>query len=806
MQRRITLLLCLLCLSYSLKGQCSLLVSPTSPNVVNLFDLDEVRLTNGPMQDLQNLSHRYLLTLEPDRLLAWFRREAGLTPKASPYPAWESEELFGGGPLSGHILSFYLSGMSMMYQSTGDPSIMDKLKYVVDELKTIQTAGQDGYLAATPNGRHVYEDVFNDNLFKTDGGCLNGCWEPVYVMNKTLQGLHDCYTLCGIEEAFEIEKKLADWFGTQIIDKLDHAHLQKLLVTEHGGINESYVEIYEMTGENKYLKWAERLNDERMLIPLSEGKDILRGWHANTQIPKFTGFLAEGRYNGNAKMTDASRIFWDIVINNHTWVNGSNSCGEHFFAEDDYLKNVQSTGGPESCNSVNLMRLTEALYQWDGKMSRVDYYERVLFNHIMANYDPENGMSCYYTSMRPGHYKVYSTPYGCFWCCTGTGLFAPAKLAKMVYAYSDDTLKVNLFVPTTLNWKEKQFGIEQQTTYPDKNESRIEIKQPGRIKISIRCPYWIENGSMIIKVNGKNVKGKSKNGYITLSRSWKKGDKISIQFSPKLYVEPLKKFDQYLTIQYGAYVLGAKIDNHGLSKEDFFPSNWKDAVAPKGIFETEVPHLIGTPSDIKQALKRMQSDKLCFTYNDTLNLIPFSRILMDRYVIYFPHCNTLSDYRQAIRVKTVKSVELSEEQEMNYSSLQVDRVLIRDNKSEESHHIESINSRTGSFSGISWRDANDGGYFMYEMKCLPDQAMKLLVRFRQDDEGARVFDIQVDGKTVRTINHCNQMTGVESPLYYEEIPIPIELTNGKNHVTVKFYAHNHNIAGGIFDLRILKVK
>ena len=168
---------------------------------------------------LQNLSHRYLLTLEPDRLLAWFRREAGLTPKASPYPAWESEELFGGGPLSGHILSFYLSGMSMMYQSTGDPSILGKLKYVIDELKTIQTAGQDGYLAATPNGRHVYEDVFNDNLFKTDGGCLNGCWEPVYVMNKTLQGLHDCYTLCDIEEAFEIEKKLADWFGTQIIDK-----------------------------------------------------------------------------------------------------------------------------------------------------------------------------------------------------------------------------------------------------------------------------------------------------------------------------------------------------------------------------------------------------------------------------------------------------------------------------------------------------------------------------------------------------------------------------------------------------------
>lgn len=802
MTRKFICLCCFLCFTISVDGQQQ--TRPATKNAVNLFQLDEVKLTEGPLLHLQDLSHRYLLTLEPDRLLSWFRREAGLIPKAQPYPAWESEDLFGGGPLSGHILSFYLSGMAMMYQSTADPVILEKLRYVIGELVTIQQAGQDGYLAATPNGRHVYEDIFNDDRFKTDGGCVNGCWEPVYVMNKTLQGLHDCYMLCGIKEAFEVEKKLADWFGDQIINKLDYKHLQKLLVCEHGGINESYVEIFEVTGDMKYLKWAERLNDERLLIPLSQGKDILQGWHANTQIPKFTGFLAESRHNGDKSMMRAACRFWDIVINNHTWVNGSNSCGEHFFSEDDYLKNVQSIGGPESCNSVNLMRLTEALYQWDGKMSRVDYYERVLFNHILANFDPEYGMSCYYTSMRPGHYKLYSTPYGCFWCCTGTGLFAPAKLAKMVYAYSNDTLKVNMFVPTILEWKEKNFAVEQKTPYPDKNETKLFIRKSGSVKISIRCPYWIQKSSMNILLNGKRIKGKIIDGYLTISRQWNVGDEVDISFQPILYVEPLKKFDQYMSVQYGAYVLAAKVDNHGLTKSDFFPKNWKDATAQIGIAESLTPHLIGTADEIKKSLKKVDGEKLKFLYNDTLELMPFSRILLDRYVIYFPHCNSQDEYLESKNSTSTNSLQLSTGQEAAYTSLQVDRVLIGNLESEKAHKLESISSRMGDFSGLSWRDANNGGYFMYEMRCLPEQPLKLLVRFRQDDEGARVFDIQVDGITVRRIDHRKPMAGVEAPLYYEEIPIPEDITKGKNFVTVKFYAHNHNIAGGIFDLRIIK--
>ena len=777
------------------------------PNAVNLFQLTDVHLTGGQAYGIQKQVHKYLLSLEPDRMLSWFRREAGLTPKAEPYPAWESEDLFGGGPLSGHILSFYMSGMAMMYQDTGDKAILEKLKYVTDELYAIQEAGGDGFIAATPQGRQVYGDVVSPTHFLVEGVCVSGCWEPIYVMNKFLQGLHECYLFCGLEKARTVEVKLAEWFGTHIIDSLNHDQMQKLLVAEHGGINESFVEIYELTGDKRFLNWAERLNDERMLIPLSEGKDILRGWHANTQIAKFTGFLAEGRHNGDKSMISAAALFWDIVIKNHTWVNGGNSSGEHFFAEDEYIKKIGLEGGPESCNSVNLMRLTEALYELDGDMKRIDYYERVLLNHIMANYHPETGVSCYFTSMRPGHFKVFGRPFDDFWCCIGTGLFAPAKLAKMVYAYKKDSLMVNMFLPTTLNWREKDFSLEQQTNYPDENSSRLIIRSGGELSLCIREPYWAETGSMKLHLNGKSLKGKKENGYIVVKRNWNAGDCLTIDFRPRLMIEPLKKFDQYYSIQYGAHVMGAKVDNHGLTEKDFLPKSWKDQTAHGTIPESEVPRLIGTAKQIGKAISVMPGSELKLIYNNhgsKVELIPFSRILLNRYVIYFPHRNTEQEFDADDQKDKSSGLSYIRKQQTDFCKIQVDSVVIGDETSERHHRMETINSKCGNSFGLTWRHADNGGFIMYEMKCMPDRQMRLAILFRQDDKGERMSDLLVDGQHVKTFNHCQPMNGVDTPLYYDIVDIPFKLTKGKTSVTIKFNAHNHNIAGGIFDVRMIK--
>ncbi|MBO4641285.1 MAG: glycoside hydrolase family 127 protein [Bacteroidaceae bacterium] len=789
----------------------NVLKKPLEGSQVNLFELTDVRITGGQMKSIQDLSHKYLLTLEPDRLLSWFRREAGLTPLAQPYPQWESV-IHDEWSLAGHIMGFYLSGMSMMYQTTGDPAILERLRYSIHGLREAQDAGGDGYVAATRIGRHVFEDVAAGN-FETSNPMINKTWEPVYVMNKLMLGLYDAYTLCGIDEARTVLTRLADWFGQSVIDKLDHEGMQKLLVCEHGSINESYIDVYRLTGEERYLRWAERLNDEDMWVPLSQGKDILQGWHANTQIPKFTGFVAVGRANGDKRMLDAAHLFWDIVLKNHTWVNGGNSCGEHFFAEDQYIEKVEATGGPESCNSVNMMRLTEALYQWDGEMSRVDYYERVLLNHILGNFDPEMGMSCYYTSMRPGQYKVYADPYGCFWCCVGTGLQAPAKLAKMVYAYQADTLFVNMFVPTTLEWKERGFAIEQQTSYPDADRSTLIVQRGGRVALAIRCPYWVEQGSMRIKVNGKNhhyslQKGSRESKYIVLCRDWQEGDRIDLSFRPVLDVQPLKKFNQYVSIQYGAMVMAQKIDNHGLTHHDFVSTG---SVAGKALPQDEVTTLVGNIASIKKSIHRAKGDSLTLLCNlpgtpKSISLVPFTRLLFDRYEVYFPCVDTQAQLDSILSPGSGnrESYSPTPEQLARYERLQIDQVKVTDDESEREHRMESYFSSTGEDFGQHWRHATDGGFFMYQMRCLPDKPIAIAIRFRQDDAGARLFDLQVDGRTIHTFDHRHPKEDVEKPLYYEEVEIPEELTHGKTHITVKFNAHNHNLAGGIFDLRTIQ--
>ena len=325
------------------------------------FSLNEVRLLESPFLSLQQKGKEYLLWLNPDSLLHFYRIEAGLPSKAAPYAGWESQEVWGAGPLRGGFLGFYLSSVSMMYQSTGDAELLKRLKYVLKELQLCQKAGKDGFLLGIKDGRKLFKEVA-DGKIKTNNPTVNGVWAPVYLINKMLLGLSAAYTQCEQKEALPMLVRLADWFGYQVLDKLTNDQIQQLLVCEHGSINESYVEAYELTGEKRFLDWACRLNDRAMWLPLSEGKDILFGWHANTQIPKFTGFHKYYLFTGDQRFLTAATNFWNIVTQNHTWVIGGNSTGEHFFPKEEFAERLLLVGGPETCNSVNMLRLTESLF------------------------------------------------------------------------------------------------------------------------------------------------------------------------------------------------------------------------------------------------------------------------------------------------------------------------------------------------------------------------------------------------------------------------------------------------------------
>ena len=783
-----------------------IVVNPVQPAQRTLFSLTDVRLGDSQFKDIQELDHAYLLSLEPERLLSWFRREAGLAPDAPAYPFWESEDVWGGGPLAGHIMGFSLSSMSMMYEATGDEALKRKIEKMVRGLKECQDAQGDGYLLATINGRRIFEEVVSGK-FTTNNPTINGVWEPVYIMNKIMLGLYNAYLSCDLPQAKDVLVKMADWFGYQVLDKLTYEQIQELLVCEHGSINESYITVYEITGDKKYLKWAKLLNDEDMLIPAAEERDILNGWHANTQIPKFTGFEKVYNYTQEDKYTRAAQFFWETVVDKHTWVIGGNSTGDHFFPVDQFEKRVPSDGGPESCNSVNMMRLTETLYQDYGRMKMVDYYERVLYNHILANYDPHEGMCTYYTSMRPAHYRIYGTQHHSFWCCTGTGMEAPAKFGKMIYAHQGSELYVNLFMPSELNWKDKGVKLVQNTDFPDNNKVVFVINTAAgaHFTLNIRKPHWSTAKKMTVWVNGKKMQlAPNTEGYVQLDRSWSNGDKVEVELTPQVTVEYLKGSDKYAAFLYGPVVLAAKVDNNGLEEAYSFRFP-KRTVATLEIPMLTAPALIGSLDKIKKAVSRKSDKELVFECSSevastTFELIPFNRIHFNRYAIYFPLYKQMKDY-QAVYDQEKKTILENEMLQANT----VDHVLIQSPLSESDHKLAGVNMDWGEAYGRSWRHASNGGYFMYQMAVLPDVPQSLYMQFINTDGGARVFDVLVDGKQIATIDRC-QPKDIPDLFYYEVVPLPKELLSGKNSVTVKLHAKKNNTVGGLFDIRIVKVE
>ncbi|MCD7941580.1 MAG: glycoside hydrolase family 127 protein [Bacteroides intestinalis] len=783
-----------------------IVVNPVQPAQRTLFPLTDVRLGDSQFKDIQELDHAYLLSLEPERLLSWFRREAGLAPDAPAYPFWESEDVWGGGPLAGHIMGFSLSSMSMMYEATGDEALRRKIEKMVRGLKECQDAQGDGYLLATINGRRIFEEVVSGK-FTTNNPTINGVWEPVYIMNKIMLGLYNAYLGCDLPQAKDVLVKMADWFGYQVLDKLTYEQIQELLVCEHGSINESYITVYEITGDEKYLKWAKLLNDEDMLIPAAEERDVLNGWHANTQIPKFTGFEKVYNYTQEDKYTRAAQFFWETVVDKHTWVIGGNSTGEHFFPVDQFEKRVPSDGGPESCNSVNMMRLTETLYQDYGRMKMVDYYERVLYNHILANYDPHEGMCTYYTSMRPAHYRIYGTQHHSFWCCTGTGMEAPAKFGKMIYAHQGSELYVNLFMPSELNWKDKGVKLVQNTDFPDNNKVGFVINTAAGVHftLNIRKPHWSTAKKMTVWVNGKKMQlAPNTEGYVQLDRSWSNGDKVEVGLTPQVTVEYLKGSDKYAAFLYGPVVLAAKVGNNGLEEAYSFRFP-KRTVATLEIPMLTAPALIGSLDKIKKAVSRKPDKELVFECSSevastTFELIPFNRIHFNRYAIYFPLYKQMKDY-QAVYDQEKKTILENEMLQANT----VDHVLIQSPLSESDHKLAGVNMDWGEAYGRSWRHASNGGYFMYQMAVLPDVPQSLYMQFINTDGGARVFDVLVDGKQIATIDRC-QPKDIPDLFYYEVVPLPKELLSGKKSVTVKLHAKKNNTVGGLFDIRIVKVE
>jgi DUF1680 family protein len=332
------------------------------------FPLSSVSLLESPFKAAQQTDLKYILSLDPDRLLAPYFKEAGLETKAINYPNWENTGL------DGHIGGHYLSALAEMYAATANQKIKEKLDYVLAGLEKCQQKNGNGYIGGVPDGKAMWEAIAKGKI-DANSFSLNKKWVPWYNIHKIYAGLVDAYNLTGNEKAKKMLIQFSDWC-LNLTANLSDDQIQEMLRSEHGGMNEVFADVAAITGDKKYLVLAQKFSHKTILNPLLENKDALNGIHANTQIPKVIGFMRVAEVSGDKNWANAANFFWNTVVDNRSISIGGNSVREHFNPSVDFSSMLESREGPETCNSYNMLKLSKHLFLANPASKYMDYYER----------------------------------------------------------------------------------------------------------------------------------------------------------------------------------------------------------------------------------------------------------------------------------------------------------------------------------------------------------------------------------------------------------------------------------------------
>lgn len=790
-------------------ASCSTSKTPTYSGItanadqpLESFALNDVRLLESPFKHAQDTNVKYLLEMEPDRLLAPYLREAGLEPRAQGYGNWESTGL------DGHIGGHYLSALALSYASTGDERLLKRLNYMVDELARAQQASGTGYLGGVPGGAEMWAEIAEGEI-NADLFTLNGKWVPWYNVHKVYAGLRDAYLYTDNEKARQMLIDLSDW-ALKLVDSLSEEQIQTMLRTEHGGMNEVFADVAAFTGDERYLELAEKFSDRSIKKPLVREQDKLTGLHANTQIPKVIGFKriadVSKEFEGqNAQeWQQAAEYFWDTVVHNRTIAIGGNSVREHFHDTDDFSSMVTEPEGPETCNTYNMLRLSKMLYETSGSTDYIDYAERALYNHILSSQHPEHGGLVYFTSMRPGHYRVYSQPDEAMWCCVGSGIENHGKYGEFIYAHRSDDLFVNLYIPSRLTWEEQGVVIEQQNELPDDDTVHFTVTDGGSFTLNLRYPRWVKTGDMQIAVNGKNAELEAQPGdYVRIDRDWQDGDTVTVTLPMHVELEQMPDQSDYYAVVYGPVVLAAKTQPFANESLNFLADDSRmghiaqGPTCPAGA----APVFVSDTAEFADKIKRLPTEDLAFkapdlieNANSDLTLIPFFRLHDSRYVLYWPYSTPeqLEQDRKA-----------AAEQERARRALEaatIDSVAPGEQQPESDHFFKGEQTEAGVHKGRHWRHAK--GWFSYELKDPKREARTLRVTYYGLDAD-RNFDILMNGEKLATV----ALDGSQGDEFFTvDYAVPTSVwENAEDNVLVtKFAAHPRSTAGGIYGVRLLK--
>ena len=767
------------------------------------FPLGDVTLLEGPLKKARDLNINTLLKYDCDRLLAPYLKEAGLTPKGKSYPNWDG--------LDGHVGGHYLTAMAIN-AATGDKECQKRMEYFISELQACADANAKnhpewgkGYVGGVPGSDRIW-----GNFKKGNFGPYYGAWVPFYNIHKMYAGLRDAWVYCGNEQAKQLFLGFCDW-AIDLTAGLTDAQVERALDTEHGGMNEVLADAYAITGQQKYLDVARRFSHRRLLNPLMQRRDILDNMHANTQVPKVIGFERIAELGGDEAYHTAGAYFWDIVTGERTLAFGGNSRREHFPSKEACQDFVQDIDGPESCNTNNMMKLTEDLHRRNPEARFADYYEVAMFNHILSTQHPEHGGYVYFTSARPRHYRNYSAPNEAMWCCVGTGMENHGKYGQFVYTHHANALYVNLFVASELNWKEKGLKLRQETQFPYAETSRITITQSPNTKqpipIMVRYPGWVKPGLFSVKVNGKPVSivtGPA--SYVTIDRQWKKGDVVDIQFPMHNSVKYLPNMPQYIALMHGPIMLAMKTGTEDLAMLIADDSRFGQLAVGKKLPIDQAPILVNKDVEsIANQLQPIAGKPLHFNLttkmvNEIRNeLMPFFELHDSRYMMYWLALSedSYKDY--------LTNLAKQEQERQALEARTTDKVQPGEQQPESDHFMETDNSTVGNTNDVFFRDARDGHYFSYLMQTGGKTDLSLRLKYwGVGDWKNPEFDIFVDDALVTTVNLVDKYR--TSQFKFEEYPIPAELLKGKKQIRVKFVAKPHKQVGEIYEVRLISNK
>lgn len=765
------------------------------------FPLGDITLLDGPLKHARDLNVQVLLKYDCDRMLAPYRKEAGLQPRKPSYPNWDG--------LDGHVGGHYLSALAIN-AATGNEECRKRMEYMISELQLVLDANNQrheawchNYIGGVPNSAKMWT-AFS----KGDFGPYFGTWAPFYNIHKMYAGLRDAWLYCGNEQAKNLFLKFCDW-AVDITRDLNDGQMEKMLGNEHGGMNEVLADAYAITGEQKYLDCARRFSHKLLLVPMEEGKDCLDNMHANTQIPKVIGYQRIAELAHDVQYHNASEYFWEIVTRQRSLALGGNSRREHFPTKENCIDYINDIDGPESCNTYNMLKLTEDLNRVKPNGMYGDFYETAMFNHILSAQHPQHGGYVYFTSARPRHYRNYSAPNKAMWCCVGTGMENHGKYGQFVWTHDkgvkaeDDALYVNLFVASELNWKDRKMVIRQQTAFPYAETSVVEVaKGKGTFILKVRKPSWCEN--FTVKGVGFDADSYEENGFVCMKRKWKKGDLVKISMPMHAYIKPMINVPQYVAIMYGPILLGMKTGTEDMRSLIADDSRFGQYAGGKKLALDEAPillpkHLDDIAKNLKPVPGKPLHFKLATHMENTIDgeLQPFFEIHDSRYMMYWLALGE-NDYKAYMQ-------KLADEEKARQAleARTVDKVNPGEQQPETDHRMETDDSNKGNTEGIFFRDAKDGHYFSYLMQTKGETNLSLQLKFwGQDEWRTSEFDIYVNDKLLCSGNNSHRWRTTQFKTV--DYAIPSEFVKGKKEIRVKFVAHKGKQVGQIYGVRLVK--